>query len=398
MWARDAQLPPEGNWRIWLIMAGRGWGKTITITQWAIAQARAMPKSRGALVAPTEADARDVLVEGESGILTVAPPAFMPHFEPSLRRLTFPNGSTAHLFSADEPNRLRGPQHHWAIADEIAVWQYTEALDMLLLGLRLGENPRLAIATTPRPIPLIKRLLNDPTVVVVRGSTYENRSNLASAFFDEIITRYAGTRIGRQEIEGALLDDARGGLFRFGQIEAARVGFAPELRRIVVAIDPAVTSNEDSDETGIVVAGVGIDGHGYVLDDLSLKGSPGEWAQTAVEAYHAWEADRIVAEVNNGGDLVAHTIHTVDPLVPYSAVRASRGKITRAEPVAALYEQGKIHHVDVFRSLERQMIEGASKSPDRVDALVWALSSLMLASADDDEILMRRGRVREDRP
>jgi phage terminase large subunit-like protein len=400
MWARDTQLPPQGNWRIWLIMAGRGWGKTISITQWAIAQAKAMPKSRGALVAPTEADAREVLVEGESGILTVSSPTFMPIFEPSRRLLSFPNGSTARLFSADEPNRLRGPQHHWAIADEIAIWQYPEAFDMLLLGLRLGDNPRVAVATTPRPIPLIKRLLKDPTVTVVRGSTYENRTNLAPAFFAEIISRYAGTRIGRQEIEGVLLDDKRGGLFRFAQIEAARVGFAPELRRIVVAIDPAVTSNEDSDETGIVVAGVGIDGHGYVLDDLSLKASPGEWARTAVEAYHAWSADRIVAEVNNGGDLVAHTIHTVDPLVPYTSVRASRGKIARAEPVAALYEQGKIHHVDVFRSLETQMIEGMANevrtSPDRVDALVWAISALML-STEDDEIVMQRGRVREDR-
>ena len=393
LWARDAQLPPSGDWRIWLIMAGRGWGKTLAITQWAIAQARAMPKSRGALVAPTEADARDVLVEGASGILTIAPPDFMPMFEPSLHRLTFPNGSTARLFSADEPNRLRGPQHHWAISDEIAVWNYDQAFDMLLLGLRLGDNPRLAVATTPRPVPLIKRLLKDPTVVVVHGSTYENRQNLAPAFFSEIISRYAGTRIGRQEIEGALLDDARGGLFRFGHIEAARVGFAPELRRNVVAVDPAVTSNEDSDETGIVVAGLGIDGHGYVLDDLSLKGTPDQWARTAVEAYHAWEADRIVAEVNNGGDLVAHTIRTVDPLVPYSAVRASRGKIARAEPVAALYEQGKIHHVDVFRSLETQMIEGLAKSPDRVDALVWAISELMLSP--EDEIIMQRGHVRD---
>jgi len=404
LWAREGQLPPKGDWRIWLIMAGRGWGKTISITQWAIAQAQAMPQSRGALVAPTEADAREVLVEGESGILTVSSPNFMPIFEPSLNRLTFPNGSTARLFSADEPNRLRGPQHHWAICDEIAVWQYAEAFDMLLLGLRLGENPRVAIATTPRPIPLIKRLLNDPTVVVVRGSTYENRINLAPAFFTEIISRYAGTRIGRQEIEGALLDDARGGLFRFGQIEAARVGFPPDLRRIVVAIDPAVTSNEDSDETGIIVAGIGIDGHGYVLDDLSLKASPDQWARTAVEAYHAWSADRIVAEVNNGGDLVALTIRTVDANVPYSAVRASRGKIARAEPVAALYEQGKIHHVDVFRSLETQMIEGMATrrtegshvhtSPDRVDALVWAITALMLTT-EDEEIIMQRGRVRD---
>jgi phage terminase large subunit-like protein len=394
-WAREKQLPPDGDWRIWLLMAGRGFGKTLSITQWAIAQAETMPRSRGALVAPTEADARDVLVEGESGILNIAPLEFMPKYEPAKRRLTFPNGSTAKLFSADEPNRLRGPQFHWAICDELAAWNYEQAFDMLLLGLRLGENPRVAIATTPRPVAILKRLLNDPAVAVVRGSTYENEKNLATAFFEGIVSRYAGTRIGRQEIDGEMLDDSADGLFRFGLIEGARVGYAPELERIVVAVDPAVTAHKESDETGIVVAGLGIDGHGYVLDDLSLKGSPGTWARTAVEAYHAWEADRIVAEVNNGGDLVEHTVRTVDASVPYSAVRASRGKIARAEPVAALYEQGKIHHVDVFKALERQMIEGTSKSPDRVDALVWAISALMLGSDEGEEMIMRRGRIRD---
>jgi phage terminase large subunit-like protein len=393
MWARENQIAPEGEWRIWLILAGRGWGKTLAITQWALEQARAMPKSRGALVAPTEADARDVLVEGESGILNIAPPDFMPKFEPSKRRLTFPNGSTARLFSADEPNRLRGPQHHWAVCDEIAAWDQPETFDMLLLGLRLGADPRCAIATTPRPVALIRRLLDDETAVVVRGSTYENRANLAPAFFEGIIRRYEGTSIGRQEIDGALLDEG-GTLFRRGLIEVARVQIHPELRRIVVAIDPAVTAHDGSDETGIVVAGIGVDGHGYVLEDASLKGSPGEWARTAVEAFRLWEADRIVAEVNNGGDLVEHTVRTVDANVPLTQVRASRGKVARAEPVAALYEQGKVHHVGVFGDLEAQMCEGTSKSPDRMDALVWAISELMLGE-DEAEVVMRRGRIRD---
>jgi phage terminase large subunit-like protein len=397
-WARPKQLAPEGEWRIWLLLAGRGFGKTLAINQWALAQAQTMPKSRGALVAPTAGDARDVLVEGESGILTIAPPDFMPEFEPSKRRLSFPNGSRATLFSADEPNRLRGPQHHWAVCDEIAIWQYPEAFDMLLLGLRLGDDPRAAIATTPRPPQtswggaLIKRLLQDETVAVVRGSTYENRINLAPAFFKGIAKRYEGTRLGRQELMGEVLDESAGALFKPGFIETGRVDQPPDLRRIVVAIDPAVTAKRDSDETGIVVAGVDSDGHGYVLDDASLKASPDGWARAAVEAYRRWQADRIVAEVNNGGDLVEHTVRTVDANVPITTVRASRGKKARAEPVAALYEQGKIHHVGVFEALEAQMCEGTSKSPDRVDALVWAITELMLR--EEGEIVMRRGRVR----
>ncbi len=358
LWARPKQIAPPGDWRIWLILAGRGFGKTLAINQWALAQARGMPKSRGALVAATEADARDVLVEGESGILNVAPPEFAPKFEPSKRRLTFPNGSTAALFSADEPNRLRGPQHHWAIGDELAAWSYPEALDMLLLGLRLGQNPRVAIATTPRPISLIKRLLSDPTVAVVRGSTYENRAHLAASFFDGIVDRYEGTALGRQELLGEVVDEDAGSLFKRSLIDAGRVAAIPPLRRIVVAIDPAVTARATSDETGIIAAGVGFDDEAYVLEDASLKASPDGWARAAVEAYRRWEADRMVAEVNNGGDLVEHTVRTVDANVPFTAVRASRGKVARAEPVAALYEQGKVHHVGVFDDLERQMCEG----------------------------------------
>ena len=390
LWARPAQLAPAGDWRIWLILAGRGWGKTLAINQWALAQAKAMPKSRGAMVAPTEADARDVLVEGESGLLTVAPPDFRPKYEPSRRRLTFPNGSTARLFSAEEPNRLRGPQHHWAICDEIAAWDHPDAFDMLLLGLRLGQNPRVAIATTPRPVPLLRRLLADETAVVVRGSTYENRANLAPAFFAGIVSRYAGTRIGRQELGGEILNDDSGRLFRHDLIR--RVEAPPPLRRIVVAVDPAVTAKAGSDETGIIVAGVGFDDRGYVLEDASLKASPGEWARAAVEAYRRWHADLIVAEINNGGDLVAHTVYTVDPHVSLTLVRASRGKLARAEPVAALYEQGKIDHAGAFEALETQMCEPWVRSPDRVDALVWAISELMLG--EDEELLMRRGRVR----
>ena len=377
---RDKQLPPPGDWRIWLLLAGRGFGKTLAIVQWALAQAKAMPGSRGALVAPTAADARDVLVEGESGIMNVAPPDFRPLYEPSKRRLTFPNGTMATLFSADEPNRLRGPQYHWAICDEIAAWQYDDAFDQLLLGLRLGQDPRLAIATTPRPIPMIKRLLKDETCVVVRGSTYENKDNLAPAFLTAIVNRYEGTTLGRQELNAELLEDLPGALWQRAIIHLHRASSIPELKRIVVAIDPAVTSNANSNNTGIVVAGVGTDGHGYVLEDATLSASPDTWAQQAVACYRKWEADRIVAEVNNGGDLVEHTIRTADNNVPVKQVRASRGKVSRAEPISALYEQGKVHHVGTFGALEDEMcstLNGAN-SPDRVDALVWALTELML--------------------
>lgn len=354
------------------------------MNEWAIEQARTLPKSRGALVAATAADARDVIVEGESGILNIAPPDFVPKYEPSKRRLTFPNGAIATTFSADEPNRLRGPQFHWAICDELAAWRFDTAFDNLLMGLRLGHDPRLAISTTPRPVPLIHRLLKDPTCSITRGSTYENTANLAPAFLDAILGRYAGTQLGKQEIEGQLLDVVAGALWKREWIDNYRVSSVPELLRVVVSIDPAVTATLNSDETGIVAAGAAlVDGvlHGYILDDLSLKSSPDNWARQAVAGYHKHEADRIIAEVNNGGDLVEHTIQTVDPAVPITVVRASRGKVTRAEPITALYEQGRVHHMGIFGALEDQMCgwtPDSPNSPDRVDALVWALHDLLV--------------------
>jgi len=384
--ARRDQLPPAGDWRFWLILAGRGFGKTRSVNEWALEQARKYPKSRGALVAATAADAREVLVEGESGILNIAPPDFRPEYSPSRRLLEFPNGSIATHFSADEPNRLRGPQFHWAICDELAAWRFAVAFDNLLLGVRLGIDPRIAIATTPRPVPLIQKLLTDPACVVTRGSTYENAAHLAPAFLESILSRYAGTRLGRQEIEGEVLADVPGALWQFAWIEAARVSAAPELLRIVIAVDPAVTVGKASDETGIVAAGAAlINGelHGYVLGDHTLKASPERWARAAVAAYHQHNADRILAEVNNGGDLVEHTIRTVDTSVPIMQVRASRGKVTRADPIAALYESGRVHHVGELRALEDQMCKwtaDAGGSPDRVDALVWALHDLLIAN------------------
>lgn len=382
-WARPNQLPPE-NWRhVWLILAGRGFGKTRTgaeTVRWLVETGQA---KRIALVAPTAADARDVMVEGESGILAVSRPDFKPEYEPSKRRITWPNGAVAYTYSAEEPDRLRGPQHDFAWCDELAAWKYPDdTWDNLIFGLRLGDNPRVVVTTTPKPIPLVRKLVNDPETVVTRGSTYENAANLPPSFLKEIRDKYEGTRLGRQEIYAEILDDVPGALWNRTMLDELRVKKAPELIRIVVAIDPAVTSGENSDETGIIVAGKGVDGHGYVLEDLSCRMSPDGWATRAVNAYHKYEADRIVAEVNNGGDLVETTIRTVDRRIPYKAVRASKGKRTRAEPIAALYEQGKIHHVGSFPLLEDQMCnftpDGYDGSPDRVDALVWALTELML--------------------
>lgn len=386
--ARRDQLAPEGNWRIWLILAGRGFGKTRAINEWAIERARLFPKSRGALVAATAADAREVMVEGESGILNIAPPDFTPVYHPSRRRLEFPNGSIATHFSADEPNRLRGPQFHWAICDELAAWRFADAFDMLLMGVRLGDDPRIAVATTPRPTAIIKRLLIDETCAVTRGSTHENAANLAPAFLESIVSRYAGTRLGRQEIEGEVIEEVEGALWKPTWIEAARVRQAPvSMQRVIVAIDPAVTAGAAADETGIIAAGAALIGgvaHGYVLGDHSLKGTPDEWARAALAAYHQHKANRVVVEVNNGGDLVTHTLHTVDAHVPITSVRASRGKVARADPIAALYEQGRVHHVGAFAALEDQMTHWTGQrgaSPDRMDALVWALHDLLIDNA-----------------
>lgn len=384
-WARPEQLIPPGDWRVWLILAGRGWGKTRTGAETVHEWVMSGKCRRIAIVAPTAADARDVMIEGESGLLSVGHPSERPVYEPSKRRLTWPNGAVATVFSADKPDRLRGPQHDGAWADEIAAWRYAEAWDQLLFGLRLGDDPRVVATTTPRPIPMITELIESATTVLTRGSTFENRANLAAAFFEKIIARYQGTRLGRQELYAEILTDVPGALWNRGIIEASRLSKVPVgFRRVVVAIDPAASAGEESSETGIVVAALGEDGHGYVLEDASLSASPDGWANQAIAAFSRHGADRIVAEVNNGGDMVEHTIRTVDKRIPYKSVRASRGKQIRAEPVAALYEQGKVHHLGYFGELEDQLCTWVpgEKSPDRLDALVWALTELMLDGSD----------------
>jgi phage terminase large subunit-like protein len=383
--ARPNQLAPEGDWRTWLILAGRGFGKTRSGAEWVREQVEGGSARRIALVAETESEAREVMIEGESGILAISPPDFRPQYEPSKRRLSWPNGAVATAYSGDEPDQLRGPQHDAAWADELAKWKNaTEAWDNLELGLRVGPHPRVVATTTPRPIKLLRQLLADPMTVVTLGSTYDNIAHLSPSFIDRVIRRYEGTRWGRQELHAELLEDVPGGLWQRERIESLRCSHPPEFRRIVVAIDPAVSASEDCDETGIVAVGVGIDNHGYVLADVSCRMPPHGWARRAVELYNQLRADRILAEVNNGGDLVESTLRVVEERIPFRAVRASHGKAVRAEPVAALYEQGRVHHVGSFDLLEDQLClfttDGyvGSGSPDRADALVWAVTELMV--------------------
>lgn len=380
-WARKNQLAPEGDWQYWLLLAGRGFGKTRCGAEWVRERVESNLAKRIALVAPTAADARDTMVEGESGILAICPPWNKPQYEPSKRRLTWPSGAIATLFSAEEPERLRGPQHDTAWCDEIAAWKYPqETWDMLQFGLRLGDDPRCAITTTPKPIPLVKDILKNPVTAVTRGSTYDNITNLAPAFVDIIISKYEGTRLGRQELNAEILDDNPDALWQRSNIDDHRVSSIPELTRIVVGVDPAVTSKSGSDDTGIVVAGIDKRMHGYILGDYTCHTTPQKWAQEVIAAYHKHSADRIVGETNNGGEMVEHILRTVDPGIPFKAVHASRGKQTRAEPISAYYEQGRIHHVGSFPALEDQMcdwVPGVSDSPDRVDALVWALTELL---------------------
>jgi predicted phage terminase large subunit-like protein len=386
--ARPSQLPPPGDWNGWIVCAGRGFGKNFTGAGWINECVETGTAGRIALVAATAADARDVMVEGESGILRLAPPWNVPQYEPSKRRLTWKNGATATLFSAEESDRLRGPQFDLAWADELAAWLDPQSTwDMLMFGLRLGRHPRWLATTTPRPVKLLKALLSreGQDVVVTRGSTFENEANLAPTFIQALRDRYEGTRLGRQEINAEMLSDTPGALWHLEWLDRDRVVKAPELRRIVVAIDPAASNKEGSDETGIVVAGVGGDKHAYILEDLSGRYAPHEWATKAIDAYRRHKADRIIAEVNNGGAMVEATIRAIDPLVSFRAVHASRGKVVRAEPIAALYEQRKVHHVGNFATLEDQLCAFASDfdrgragySPDRVDALVWALTELI---------------------
>ena len=379
-WVRDNQRPPEGDWATWLILAGRGFGKTRvgseTVRRWV------QDFSFVNLIGATSDDARDIMIEGESGILAICPRQERPAYLPSKRCLEWPNGARSLIFTADEPERLRGKQHMKLWCDELGSWRRPEAFVQAMLGLRLGALPQAVVTTTPKPVRLIRELMADIGTVATRGSTYDNRGHLAPGFFARIINRYEGTRLGRQELNAELLDDVEGALWSGELIEAARVRKAPDMARIVVAIDPATTSGEDSDETGIVVAGRGVDGHAYVLRDLSCRLSSNGWGNRAINAYREFRADRIVAEVNNGGDLVEDVIRVIDRNVSYRAVHASRGRVVRAEPISALYEQKRVHHVGLFAELETQMCsfvpDNFDGSPDRVDALVWALTELMV--------------------
>ena len=389
VWARPEQLQPAGTWRTWLILAGRGWGKSRTGAEWVRAQVKTGRCGRIALVARTAADVRDVIVEGESGLLAISPKDERPLWEPSRRRLTWPHtGAIATTYSADEPDQLRGPQHDGAWADEIAAWRYPETWDQLRFGLRLGAHPRVVVTTTPRPTKIIRDLIASPDTVVTRGRTRDNVANLAPGVVAELERRYAGSRLGRQELDGEVLDDSAGALWRWTWIDAARVAKAPDLRRIVVAVDPATTSGEESDETGIVVAGIGYDGRGYILADESGRYRPEEWARKVASAYHAHKADAVIAESNQGGDMVGAVLRAYGSAgLPVRTVHAKRGKATRAEPVAVLYEQARVSHVGSLARLEDQLTTwdpGASgASPDRLDALVYAVTDLLGAAPVD---------------
>ena len=382
--ANKRQFAPDGDWAVWLLMAGRGFGKTRAGAEWVRERINRDGSRRIALVAPTPEDVRNVMVEGVSGLLQIFPPWSRPVYEPSKRKLTWPNGAIALGFSSHEPDRLRGPQFDTAWCDELASWKRArETWDNLQFGLRLGDDPRCAVTTTPKPIRLLRELKDREDVFVVTGSTYENNENLSSGYIERIMRRYEGTRTGRQEIYAELLDESEAALWKREWIEAARVRVAPDLVRVVVAVDPAVSSRSSSDETGIVVAGSDSDGHFYILEDASGRMSPDGWARRAIAMLDKYGADRIVGESNNGGDLVEHTVRAVyeDRAIPYKSVRASRGKYARAEPVSALYERGKAHHVGGLNALEDQMCTwtpGSDGSPDRMDALVWAVSELLL--------------------
>lgn len=399
--ARPEQVAPEGQWTTWLFLAGRGAGKTRSGAEWIRDRVKA-GFGRMALIAPTAADARDVMVEGSSGVLGCGwrndrdhrgNPVGLASYEPSKRRLTWANGAIATLFSAEEPDRLRGPQHDGAWCDEVAAWANPSAAwDMAMLGLRLGQNPQAMVSTTPRPIPLLKNLLADPACVVTRAATRANRANLALAFLSQIASKYEGTRLGRQELEGELLEDIEGALWTYAAIDRNRIAAAalPKLQRIVIAVDPsgcAGREDERSDEIGIVAVGRDMAGLGYVLDDASGHYSPEGWAKTAVHLYDKWGADRIVGERNYGGAMVESTIRAHRRNAPVKLVTASRGKAQRAEPIAALYEQDRVKHAGTFPALEDQLCAFAAhgyqgdRSPDRADAAIWGLTEAVLGAS-----------------
>lgn len=399
-WARPEQLEPEGNWKVWVPLAGRGWGKTRTGAEWVREQVKkGLP--RIACVAPTKGDVRRVMVEGESGLMNICwkgdktyrgANMGYPNWSPTNNSLTWENGAKAEFFSAEDPERLRGPQFHAAWCDEICAWtRMQETWDMLQFTLRLGKNPKVLVTTTPKPVKLLRNILKPENiesgrVYLTTGSSYENADNIDLGALEQ----YEGSRLGRQELHAEILDEAAGALWTRAlldkcdrsDIEDPKAWAKDNLLRIVVSVDPAVTSNEESDLTGIVVAGIDINGNAYVLEDATDKLTPEAWATKVIRLYEDYEADLIVAERNQGGDMVRSTIRTVNETVPVKLVHASRGKYARAEPVSSLYERGKVYHCRDLHELEQQMVTweplGSIGSPDRLDALVWAITNLLL--------------------
>jgi phage terminase large subunit-like protein len=387
--ARDKQIPPTGNWFTWLIRSGRGFGKTRTGAEWIIEQAR-LGYMRLALIGQTKADVRDTMIEvEESSILNVSPDWFMPEYQPSKRRVVWPNGAIATVYSGDEPGQLRGPQHEKAWMDELAKFRYPqETWDNMEFGLRLGDIPQVIVTSTPRPIPILKQIISDPETIDVTGSTYENEANLSPQFIKRIVKRYEGTRLGKQELHGLILDDDPRALWSRDLLESTRVTEYPDLFTIIVAIDPAASSGQ----TGIIVVGIALihdDLHVYILDDVTTPegAKPEMWGMAAVSALNKWRADRIIGEVNNGGDMIERVIRTVPGgrHVPYQTVRATRGKHTRAEPVSALFAQGNAHMVGFYADLEDQLCSWVpgDDSPDRLDAMVWAVYGTGILESDE---------------
>lgn len=404
LWARPQQLAPtERDWTIWLILAGRGWGKTRTASEWVREEVAAGRRGRWAFVSQDPADARDVMIEGPSGILAVSRPDERPKYEPSKKRLTWPNGAIANIYSAEDPESLRGPEHDGAWGDEFCAWHYiNETLDNLRFGLRItgpkGHDPRVVFSTTPKPVMALRNLRNDPDTYVTKGSTYDNERNLAAAFRKAILSKYEGTAKGRQEIWADEINEVVGALWTREILEEHRVEYRADLdlQKVVIAVDPMVKKNakrrQSEPETGIVAFGRSPGGQGYVLGDHSVgKASPDTWARRAIAAVEMHKADYIVAETNNGGDMVEDVIKTRAPHIKVKQVTASRGKWTRAEPIAGLYEQGRISHVGYFAELETQLCtwsgEDGESSPDRLDALVWGASDTMLGPVVPDIVI-----------
>lgn len=389
--ARPEQIPSPGDWFCYLYRAGRGAGKTAAGSNWILSRVRAGFK-RIALIGQSKADVRDTMIEvGPSSILRQSPPWEKPVYEPSKRRITWSNGAIATVYSGDEPDQLRGPNFDTAWVDELAKFKYPdETWSNLELALRAGQRPQVFVTTTPRPIGIIRKLINDPSTVDVTGSTFDNASNLSPRYIERIASLYEGTTLGRQELYGEILDQIPGALWTRDMIDDYRAKESPEFERIVVAVDPAVTSKKTSDETGIIVAGTS-DGHAFILEDRTGRYTPDTWARKAIALYNSYQAGVIVCESNQGGDVLQQVIHDIDDSVNVKLVHASTGKAVRAEPVVAKYEQGKVHHVGTLERLEDELctwVPGQGRSPNRLDALVWSLTELFESSSISTDVYL----------